>query len=132
MSSVAATPSSWRPPWLETITPAAPCSTASAASSPVWTPLTRTGSEQSAASAPRSSQSSVGSTSSNSSVVVIGAPAADRRRDRRTVTSGRDGEARAQVALAPARARRVDGEHDRLEAGLDRLVDERPGHAAVA
>src|SRR5712691_1489629 len=39
----AATPSSWRPPWFETTTAAAPCSTASRASSAVSTPLSTTG-----------------------------------------------------------------------------------------
>ena len=38
------TPSSCRPPWFETTTPAAPCSTASSASSAVTTPLRTTGS----------------------------------------------------------------------------------------
>ena len=41
-------------------------------------------------------------------------------------------EARTKVALAPAHDRRVDGEHDRAEAALDRLVDERPRHRLVA
>ena len=41
--SSAVAPSSWRPPWLETITPAAPCSQASAASSAVRMPFTTTG-----------------------------------------------------------------------------------------
>ena len=40
-------------------------------------------------------------------------------------SSGRDREAGPQVALAAARRRGVDGQHDRLEPGLDRLVDQR-------
>ncbi len=55
-SRLAGTWSSWRPPWFETTTPAAPCSIASAASSAVSTPLTRTGSEQPEASSSRSGQ----------------------------------------------------------------------------
>ena len=49
--------SSWRPPWLETTMPAAPCSTASAASSAVSTPLTRTGRWHAAARASRRARS---------------------------------------------------------------------------
>ena len=41
-------------------------------------------------------------------------------------------EAGAQVALAAAEPRRVDGEHDRAVAVLDRLLDERARDAAVA
>ena len=49
-----------------------------------------------------------------------------------TVTLGGDLEAGAQVALAPAEAGRVDGQRERDEAGVGRLVDQRAGHAAVA
>ena len=72
------------------------------ASSAVSTPLTRTGSVHSAASASRSSQSSVGSTSSKISVDRHRPLRADRRATLGTVTLGRDREAGAQVALALA------------------------------
>ena len=57
---------------------------------------------------------------------------ADRGRNRGGVDALRDLESGPQVTLAPARARRVNGERDRLEARLDRLGDQRPGDAAVA
>ena len=43
----------------------------------------------------------------------------------------RDLEAGPAIALAVAAARGVDGDHDRLEARVDRLVDQRPGHGRV-
>ena len=43
----------------------------------------------------------------------------------------RQREAVAAVALAVAAGRRVGGDEDRLEAGLDRLVHQRPGDACV-
>ena len=48
--------SSWRPPWFETTIAAAPCSQARRASSPVCTPLSTTGSPESAASCSTSRQ----------------------------------------------------------------------------
>ena len=57
--------SSCLPPWLETITPAAPCSTASAASSPRSTPFTITGRLVEATSRSRSSHVSDGSISAS-------------------------------------------------------------------
>ena len=59
------------------------------------------------------------------------APEAERRLDARHPDLLRDLEAGPRVALAVAPARRVDGDHDRLEAGGDRLVDQRPGDALV-
>ena len=47
-------------------------------------------------------------------------------------TSGGIAKPGSKVALAPAGARGVDGQRDRLEARIDRLVDERPGDPAVA
>ena len=60
-STVARQPSSCRPPWLETMTPLAPCSAASRASSGVMMPLTSTGSPVMLRSQLRSAHVSVGS-----------------------------------------------------------------------
>ena len=77
-SIVAGAPSSWRPPWLETITPAAPCSQASAASSAVTMPFTSTGRLESETSSSRSSHSTEGSIRENMSagVPAVALPAA--------------------------------------------------------
>ena len=120
--------SSWRPPWLETTTPAAPCSTASAASSAVRRPLTSSGTPASAAIPPRSSQVSAGSSASKvSRDRRPAARAAERGGDAGELELGGDREAGAEVALAVAAGRRVDGEDDRLEARLDRLRPSAPG-----
>ena len=129
-SAVARQRSSWRPPWLETTTPAAPCSTASAASSAVSTPLTSTG------------------TAVGGELLEVG-PAQRRLHqaegllDRHRTLRAQcrfdawhaellgDLEPGAQVALAVAPARRIDRHHDRLEAGLDRLLHQRLCHALV-
>ena len=54
-SSAATAPSTWRPPWFETMTPSMPCSSARRASSAVSTPFTSSGSFVCARSQSRSS-----------------------------------------------------------------------------
>jgi hypothetical protein len=58
-SNGAGVPSSWRPPWLETITPVAPASRARRASPAVSRPLIKSGPSQRSASHAASSQVSV-------------------------------------------------------------------------
>ena len=74
------TRSSWRPPWFETTIAAAPCSTASAASSPVMIPFTISGSDDSPWSQPRSSQLRAGfvNPATNSWKAMPGAPSSAR------------------------------------------------------
>ena len=67
---MASTVSSWRPPWLDTTIPAAPCSQASRASSAVCTPLSSTGAELSETNCSRSFQVSDASTSEKTSCGV--------------------------------------------------------------
>ena len=129
---MAATPSSWRPPWLETITPAAPRSAASTASSAVITPLTRTGRLESETSASRSAQPSAGSTRREDVGDADRPLGPGRLGDARHAELGRQLEAAPQVPLPPPRARGVHGQRHGAEPRLDRFGEQRPGHAPVA
>ncbi len=122
------TVSSWRPPWLETTTPAAPWAMASSASSAVRIPLTRIGSSLSAAKRSMSDQLQVG----------VDLPVERRRRDlgrlRRVVA--RDvghgvAQAHPPLALAKAEHRPVHGHHQGLVPAPRRVVDQLAGGAAV-
>ena len=94
--------------------------------------MTRTGSRDSAASSPRVCQLSAGSIRAKVSAIVTARSHAHRRGDAGYTEVGGDREAGAAVALAVAAGRGVDGDDDRLEAGLHRLLHQRPGHRLVA
>ena len=139
------TPSSCRPPWLETTIASAPASTARRASSPVWTPLMTIGPFQSSRIHSRSSQVTIDCSSASADVGVrhrsvrqhdVGevhqaAVAEERRQPARPreelpdVGQHRPRAARqqllgavAEIALAHAGDRRVDRDDQRGVAGV--------------
>ena len=118
-SIVAATPSSCRPPWFETTTPAAPCSHARRASSAVSTPLRTTGRPASEAKRSTSAHVTDADIWSNASAGVI-----PPRPSEAIATSGG-----IVKPLRSSRSRRrehgrVDGEHERREPRLARAGDD--------
>ena len=117
-SSVAATPSSWRPPWFDTTSAAAPCSHASLPSSAVSTPFTTTGSPASDANRSTSPHVTDGDISSNALCGVTPPWPSDG-----TASSMRDAEPDAAVALAAAENRCVDGEQQGAEPEVTCLRD---------
>ena len=124
------TVSSWRPPWLDTITPATPSSAAVTASSTVRMPLSTIGSGLSATKRSMSLQFRSGSTSAANccGVIVSVAPAASAARRPRS-PAVRHGS--PQLALAHTQDGEVDRDHQRLEAAGGGTGDELGADPAV-